>query len=102
MEDPKVIKAVTNWFHSKFTIDRTQELNLLCPKPLINNLAAKHDFGIEGFTDLGIKRCIDSILKEVIADALHDEPSKNIDTVANYTLQNSDSPDRVRKIRCRK
>ena len=89
MEDPKVIKAVNKWFHSKFMIDKKQELNLLCPKPLINNLAGKHDFGIEAFTELGIKRCIDTILKETIADSLIDEPSKNIDTVANYTLLNS-------------
>ena len=100
MEDPKVIKAVNKWFLSKFTIDKNQELNLLCPKPLINNLAAKHDFGIESFTELGIKRCIDAILKDTIADALHAEPAKNIDTVANYTLPDSGSPDRVRKIRC--
>ena len=100
MEDPKVIKAISKWFHSKFTIDRNQELNLLCPKPMINNLAANHDFGIATFTELGFKRCVDTILKEIITEALREQPSKNIDTVANYTLRNSQSPDRVRKIRC--
>ena len=100
MEDPKVIKAVSKWFLANFKIDKKQELNLICPKPLIINLACKHDFGFEAFTELGIKRCIDTILKETISKALHEQPSKNIDTVANYTLQDSDSPDRVRKIRC--